>query len=34
VSSGSDDAFDAALAVDAMARRIANDIIASLAIAA
>ncbi|HUH22938.1 MAG TPA: 1-deoxy-D-xylulose-5-phosphate reductoisomerase [Brevundimonas sp.] len=34
VSSGSDDACDAALAVDAMARRIANDIIASLAIAA
>ena len=34
VSSDSDDACDAALAVDAMARRIANDIIASLAIAA
>ncbi|WP_312143839.1 1-deoxy-D-xylulose-5-phosphate reductoisomerase [Brevundimonas sp.] len=34
VSSGSDDACDTALAVDAMARRIANDIIASLAIAA
>ena len=34
VSSGSDDACDAALAVDVMARRIANDIIASLAIAA
>ncbi|WEK59340.1 MAG: 1-deoxy-D-xylulose-5-phosphate reductoisomerase [Candidatus Brevundimonas phytovorans] len=34
VSSGSDDACDAALAVDAAARRIANDIIASLAIAA
>ncbi|MNH49116.1 1-deoxy-D-xylulose 5-phosphate reductoisomerase [compost metagenome] len=34
MSSGSDDACDAALAVDAMARRIANDIIASLAIAA
>lgn len=34
VSSGSDDACDAALAVDAMARRISNDIIASLAIAA
>lgn len=34
VSSGSDDACEAALAVDAAARRIANDIIASLAIAA
>ncbi|MNK20271.1 1-deoxy-D-xylulose 5-phosphate reductoisomerase [compost metagenome] len=34
VGSGSDDACDAALAVDAAARRIANDIIASLAIAA
>ncbi|MFZ4164095.1 1-deoxy-D-xylulose-5-phosphate reductoisomerase [Brevundimonas sp. NPDC058933] len=34
VSSGSDDACDTALAVDVMARRIANDIIASLAIAA
>ena len=34
VTSGSDDACDAALAVDAQARRIANDIIASLAIAA
>lgn len=34
VSSGSDDACDTALAVDGMARRIANDIIASLAIAA
>ncbi|MNC38753.1 1-deoxy-D-xylulose 5-phosphate reductoisomerase [compost metagenome] len=34
MDSGSDDACDAALAVDAAARRIANDIIASLAIAA
>ena len=34
VTSGSEDACDAALAVDAQARRIANDIIASLAIAA
>ena len=34
MESGSDDACDAALAVDAAARRIANDIIASLAIAA
>ena len=34
MGSGSDDACDAALAVDAAARRIANDIIASLAIAA
>lgn len=34
MGSGSDDACDAALAVDAMARRIANEIIASLAIAA
>jgi 1-deoxy-D-xylulose-5-phosphate reductoisomerase len=34
VSCGSDDACDAALAVDAEARRIAGDVIASLNIAA